>query len=154
MRTEIMPDSERPAMTAEQMRRAITDVFNAYATDNRDLVEKWLSEDFTFTSPYDDAIDRQTYFQRCWPNHNTTAKMKVERIFIDGNAAYVTYLCTSTDGHEFRNTEYFVFQGGLIASVVVYFGPEYRDGRMIEKGMPEAHQLPQDSTASIPPIGA
>lgn len=153
MRTEIMPDSERPGMTAEHMRRAIVDVFNAYATDNRALVEKWLAEDFTFTSPYDDAIDRETYFQRCWPNHATTEKMKVERIFIDGNAAYVTYLCKNSDGLDLHNTEYFVFQGGRIASVEVYFGAEYRDGRMIEKTPPEHHHTPQEPLPPIPPLG-
>ena len=41
-------------------------IFAAYLSNNRNLVEDALSDDFRFTSPYDDSIDRQTYFKRCW----------------------------------------------------------------------------------------
>jgi ketosteroid isomerase-like protein len=131
MRTEILPSDEMPAMTAERMRRAINEAYRAYETNDRATIESLIAEDFTFTSPYDEAIDRNAYFERCWPNHHTTAKINVQRISIDGNSAYVTYLNTCTDGRTFNNTEYLTFNGGKIASVEVFFGPEYRDGRMI-----------------------
>ena len=41
-------------------------IFAAYLSSNRKLVEDALSEDFRFTSPYDDSIDKPTYFERCW----------------------------------------------------------------------------------------
>jgi ketosteroid isomerase-like protein len=131
MRTETRaPGTEVPAMTAEHMRRTIMSVFHAYETGERAAVETAIADDFSFTSPYDDAIDREEYFRRCWPNNETTRTMKVERIFIEGDAAYVTYLALNTSGRSFRNTEYFVFRAGKIASVEVYFGPEYRNGAM------------------------
>ena len=128
MRTEIVPPNEMPAMTADHMRRAIVAAYGAYETHDRDTLERLIAPDFTFTSPYDDGIDRNEYFRRCWPNHETTAKMKVERVVIEGNSAFVTYLGKSTSGRSFRNTEYLTFRGGKIASVEVYFGAEYRDG--------------------------
>lgn len=133
MRTEIMPAADLPAMTAEHMRRTIMEVFAAYETNDRAKLEKWIADEFSFTSPYDDAIDRAAYFERCWPNHLMLTRMQVSRIFIEGNAAFVTYLATGSDGRSFANTEYMTFSGGKIASVEVFFGPEYRDGRMLRK---------------------
>ena len=45
--------------------------------------------------------------------------MNLERVVIEGDAAYVTYLGTNTSGRSFRNTEYLIFRGGKIASVDV-----------------------------------
>jgi len=131
MRTEILPAGDMPAMTADHMRQAIAAAYGAYETDDRETLERLIAPDFTFTSPYDDGIDREAYFQRCWPNHETIAKMKVERVFIEGDGAFVTYLGKATSGRSFRNTEYLTFRGGKIASVEVYFGAEYRDGRFL-----------------------
>jgi hypothetical protein len=41
--------------------------FPAY--DNKDCkaVESLLTDGFVFTSPYDDHIDGDTHFKRCWP---------------------------------------------------------------------------------------
>jgi ketosteroid isomerase-like protein len=136
MRTEILPSSEMPAMTADHMRRAIAQAFQAYETGDRDLIERVIADEFSFTSPYDDAIGREDYFRRCWPNSQTTASIRIERIFIDGDAAYVTYLGTNTSGRSFRNTEYMTFRAGQIASVEVYFGPDYANGAMVKRPTP------------------
>ncbi len=113
------------------MRETIQQAYRAYETGDRHAIEQALAEDLSFTSPYDDAIDRAGYFERCWPNHATTASMKVERIAIDGNAAYVTYLRTGLSGDASRNTEYLVFNGGRIAEIEVYFGADYLDGARV-----------------------
>jgi hypothetical protein len=42
--------------------------YGAYQARNRKTLEDGLADDFTFTSPYDDKIDKATYFERCWPN--------------------------------------------------------------------------------------
>ena len=31
-------------------------------------MERLIAEDFHFTSPLDNRLDRKTYFERCWPN--------------------------------------------------------------------------------------
>jgi ketosteroid isomerase-like protein len=110
----------------------LTDVvrayFGAYETENREVVETLLADDFTFTSPNDDAIDKATYFERCWPNSDIVRDQQIEKIVVDGDKAFVTYLCSSAGGKSFRNTEFMTFVGGRIATVNVYFGASYQDG--------------------------
>ena len=102
--------------------------FGAYESENRDAAEKLLSEDFTFTSPNDDAIDRATYFERCWPQGEPARDQKIEKIVVEGDKAFVTYSCATGNGKSFRNTEFITFSGERIASVDVYFGAAYQDG--------------------------
>lgn len=104
--------------------------FGAYETENREVVETLLADNFTFTSPNDDAIDKATYFERCWPNSDVARDQQIEKIVVDGDKAFVTYLCSSAGGKTFRNTEFLTFVDGRIASVNVYFGAAYQDGVM------------------------
>ena len=46
----------------------IRGVFAAYLSNDRKAIEDSLADDFHFTSPYDDEIDKATYFDRCWRN--------------------------------------------------------------------------------------
>lgn len=107
--------------------------FDAFKRKDREFMEKALAEDFTFTSPYDDAIDRAAYFERCWPNSDLIAQHEIEKIFEGDEEAFALYRAVTVDGKEFRNTEFFRFRGGLLASVQVFFGAAYRDGRFIPK---------------------
>jgi ketosteroid isomerase-like protein len=102
--------------------------FAAYKSKDRDAIEELLAVDFAFTSPYDDRIDKATYFERCWPNSERIEAHDIERIFEQGNAAFATYKCLTNEGMEFRNTEFFTFDGERIKTVDVYFGAAYRDG--------------------------
>jgi hypothetical protein len=89
---------------------------------DRETIEGLFSSMFTFTSPYDDAIDRATYFERCWPNSDRLRQHIIESIFVEGNEAFVTYRAITFEGKECRNTEFFTFEGKQISSVNVYFG--------------------------------
>lgn len=109
----------------------IRELFAAYKTRDRGALEKLLAEDFRFTSPYDDRIDRATYFERCWPNSLLIRENVVERIFEQDDAAFATYRCIAADGKQFRNTEFFTFAGDTVRSVEVYFGASYRDGAFV-----------------------
>ena len=114
--------------------KKLTDVVRAYCgayeTENRALAEALLADDFSFTSPNDDAIDKATYFERCWPNRDPSHRQRVESVVVEGNHAFVTYSCETADGRSFRNTEYLTFEGERIASVDVYFGAAYQDGEL------------------------
>ena len=103
-------------------------LFAAYRANDRGQVEDALSEDFRFTSPYDDGIDKATYFVRCWRSTDWIARQELERIVVDGDQAFVTYRCLSKDGKSFRNTEFFVFNGDKVRSIDVYFGAAYHNG--------------------------
>jgi len=107
-------------------------MFAAYRDKNRKLVEDTLAHDFRFTSPWDDAIDKATYFERCWPVSERIESNEVERIFVQGDEAFVTYRVRNKN-EEFRNTEFFVFDGDRIKSIDVYFGASYRDGVFVKE---------------------
>lgn len=103
-------------------------LFAAYHGEDRATAERILSENFTFTSPYDDHIDRQDYFRRCWPTSRLFKRHDLERVVEAGNEVIVTYLCQTQDGKSFRNTEIMRFEGARISEVAVYFGASYHDG--------------------------
>jgi ketosteroid isomerase-like protein len=119
------------------MTRSKSDVirmcFAAYKSKDRGVVEGLLTDDFRFTSPYDDEIDRATYFERCWPNSERFSDITVERIVEQGDGAYTTYKARTHDGREFRNTEFMTFDGDRIRHVDVYFGPSYKDGVFVKE---------------------
>ncbi len=103
-------------------------LFAAYRSNDRKAVEASFTDDFCFTSPYDDRIDKATYFARCWKSSDWIERQDLERILVEGDAAFVTYQCTARDGKSFRNTEFFVFEGDKIKRIDVYFGATYNKG--------------------------
>src|ERR1700744_4195814 len=103
-------------------------IFAAYQANDRASVEEALAEDFRFTSPFDDGIDKATYFARCWKSTDWIERHELERIFVDGDQAFVTYNCFAKDGKSFRNTEFFAFAGDRVRSIDVYFGAAYQNG--------------------------
>jgi ketosteroid isomerase-like protein len=108
-------------------------IFAAYLSDDREAVEDALSEDFRFTSPYDDAIDKPTYFERCWRNSDWIERHELERIFVEGDEAFVTYRCVARGGKSFRNTEFFRFDGDRVKRIDAYFGASYQDGAFVRQ---------------------
>jgi ketosteroid isomerase-like protein len=111
----------------------IRDLFAAYLSNDRKAVEDMLTGDFRFTSPYDDGIDKPTYFERCWRDTGWIEQQRLEKILVEGDEAFVTYQCVAKDGKSFRNTEFFVFEGGRIKRIDVYFGATYKDGAFIRQ---------------------
>lgn len=114
-----MPDRNIPALVRRY--------YGAYADKDRSVLEAGLTEDFRFSSQYDDRIDRATYFERCWPNSVNFHTIEVERVFEQGDEAVVRYKATLNSGKEFRNLELVRFVDGKIAEVDVYFGRTLKD---------------------------
>ena len=96
--------------------------YGAYESGNRSVLERHLSEDFVFYSPADPGIDRERYFERCWPNAELIESYELKRLVEVGDEVVVTYESTKVDGGRFRNTEVLTFEGDRIARVEVYFG--------------------------------
>lgn len=111
-------------------------IFAAYLANDRKAVEQSLADDFRFTSPYDDAIDKPTYFERCWRGSDWIERHELERIFVEGDGAFVTYRCTAKDGKSFRNTEFFAFDGDRVNRIEVYFGATWQDGVFVPQKLP------------------
>ena len=108
-------------------------LFAAYLSNDRKAVEDALTDDFRFTSPYDDEIDKATYFARCWRNTDWIERHELERIFVEGDKAFVTYKCLAKGGKNFRNTEFFSFEGDKIKRIDVYLGATYENGAFVRQ---------------------
>jgi ketosteroid isomerase-like protein len=114
-------------MSDQDVARLVRRCYEAYETRQRDLLEGLLADDFVFSSPLDDRIDRKTYFERCWPNSLTTKHFTILQLFVQGNEAFVRYELETTPGKLFRNTEFFRFRGDRLVEVDVYFGRTLRE---------------------------
>ena len=101
--------------------------FGAYENKDRRFVEDLLSEGFTLSSPLDAHIDKETYFERCWPNSSKIRSLKIEKLFAAGSEVFVRYKSELFDGATFRNTELLSFEGNKLAAVDVYFGRTLRE---------------------------
>ena len=97
-------------------------IFKAFADKDRASAERLLSQDFRFTSPLDNGLDREQYFKICWPNSATISSFDLKSVAENGNRVFVTYEATSTSGKRFRNTEAITVREGQISAVEVYFG--------------------------------
>jgi ketosteroid isomerase-like protein len=105
--------------------------YYAYEASDRALLEKLLSDDFTFTSPLDDRIDRATYFAKCWPGHEHLRLFHLLQVTAEGDHLLIRYQAESTDGTTFCNVEHFeLAEDQRVAHVDVYFGslPEGEKG--------------------------
>ncbi|HJZ79663.1 MAG TPA: nuclear transport factor 2 family protein [Pyrinomonadaceae bacterium] len=96
--------------------------YGAYVAKDRATIERLIAENFRFTSPLDNRIDRTTYFARCWPNSEWIKGFDFINIVSDGDRVFVTYEGHSNKGNTFRNTEIVTVRDGQIVEVEVYFG--------------------------------
>ena len=96
--------------------------YRAYQTRDRALLESALADNFVFSSPRDDYIDRATYFARCWPNSDKMRAFEFEFIAEQESEVVVRYVLELTDGSRFRNMEALRFSGDKVSAVDVYFG--------------------------------
>ena len=109
-------------MTPPDRLQIARESYEAYASGDRSLIERHLSDDFTFYSPPDPGIDRVRYFERCWPNAELIDDFEFVRLVEVGDEVLVTYESTKTDGRRMRNTEILTFAGDKICRAEVYFG--------------------------------
>lgn len=96
--------------------------FQAYVEGDRAALDAVLSPDLRFTSPYDHAIDLQTYLDICWPSHAAISDYRFIRTIESGDEVVVTYELQRRDGTTVRNTEVLTLRAGRIEAVEVYFG--------------------------------
>jgi ketosteroid isomerase-like protein len=97
-------------------------VYEAYVTKDRDAIEALIADEFHFTSPRDNRLDRATYFSRCWPNALVTDEFTFVHLVPDGDRVFVTYDLRLKDGSAFRNTEILTILEGKLVEAQVFFG--------------------------------
>jgi len=103
--------------------KLVKDYYAAYEKKDWNMLASILADSFKFTSPMDDHIDLKTYKERCWPNSANTKRFDIEKLVVDGDDAFVTYIGRTNDGKLFCNTEVFKFKDGKITANTCFFGP-------------------------------
>jgi ketosteroid isomerase-like protein len=102
--------------------------YDAYERHDRAFMENCLAPGFTFTSPFDDHIDRDAYFRRCWPDKPLHQKFGFVALMQDGDKVFVAYDATMRlpntvhPAAAFRNAELLTFENRKLKSVEVFFG--------------------------------
>jgi hypothetical protein len=100
-------------------KQIVRDSYVAFAGGNRDFFEQRLSDELLFSAPPDPKLDRDGYFERCWPGAGRGQDFEVVRLIESGDEVVVTYEV----GGSGRNTEIFTFDDeDRISRIEVYFG--------------------------------
>jgi ketosteroid isomerase-like protein len=69
-------------------------VFDAYLEQDRNTMDRLLADEFVFTSPQDDHIDKGTFFERCFP---TADRLTTQEMLSSCRRETTTFSpCTST----------------------------------------------------------
>jgi ketosteroid isomerase-like protein len=101
----------------------VSAAFEAYRTQDRAAAEPLYADDFTFTSPQDDHIDRAAFFERCFPTAWRFSEQRITHVVnADEDLVFVYYEYDLVDGPTHRNMEAITVRGGQIREVQVFFG--------------------------------
>jgi hypothetical protein len=107
--------------TGDRLERA-RDLYRAFASGDRAATDRCLTDDFWFSSPVDVGLDREGYFERCWPGAGQGQEFEFVRLVQSGDEVIVTYEVKHAGGQMGRNTEVLTFRGDQVCRAEVYFG--------------------------------
>lgn len=81
-----------------------------------------MADEFVFTSPQDDHIDKQGWLERCFPtaDHFDAASETLQLVEVNGIVLHRYEY--GVDGVRWRNIEALRVEGGRVREVEVYFG--------------------------------
>ena len=105
-------------MTVEQVVRAS---FAAFASRDRKAMEALLADDYHFTSPLDNRLDRDGFFKYCWAGGEDINGFDILHVVVDGERAFVTYEA-QFGKKRLRNTEIQTVRADKVVDTEVYFG--------------------------------
>lgn len=110
-------------MTTADRRVIALASYAAFASGDRAFFEDRLSADFRFSSPPDPLLDRDGWFERCWPGAGRGQRFRLIRALAGDDEIVVTYELVRPDGRVGRNTEVLSFdEDDRIVRTEVYFG--------------------------------
>ncbi|RCV51828.1 nuclear transport factor 2 family protein [Marinitenerispora sediminis] len=99
--------------------------FRHYRAQDRAAALALYADDFSFTSPQDDHIDRASFFERCFPTAHRFAEQRLLHVVpVDDELVFVHYEYELTTGGRYRNMEAVTVREGRIREVRVFFGGE------------------------------
>jgi SnoaL-like domain len=87
------------------------------------LLDSMLTDDFTFSSPRDDHINKSEFKAGCW---NTQipyiGRFDLTQVIGTDSEAFVMYVCHTANGKTFHNVEFFRLKEDKVKAVECYFG--------------------------------
>ena len=111
-------------MEPDAVEALIRGAYEKFAARDEEGFAGLMGDEFVFRSPDDPELDKDGYFERCWPNAGNQKALEIDKVFVSGEEAFIRYAITRPDGTRFRNTEFFRLRDGKIAEVQVYYGAE------------------------------
>ncbi|MFF4805016.1 nuclear transport factor 2 family protein [Streptomyces sp. NPDC001351] len=97
--------------------------FRYYRSQDREAALALYAEDFSFTSPQDDHLDRAAFFERCFPTADRFVEQRMLHVVpADEELVLVHYEYELTTGDRYRNVEAITVRDGLVREVQVFFG--------------------------------
>ncbi|MFE0191092.1 nuclear transport factor 2 family protein [Streptomyces sp. NPDC058989] len=103
--------------------------FAAYLAQDREAIDGLLADDFVFTSPQDDHLDKAAFLRVCFPTADRLRRQEIlDTADIDDHQVYVRYAYELKTGERHRNVEVQTVRDGRIAEAQVYFGGRFPEG--------------------------
>ena len=111
-------------MSPEEVVRAN---FDAYVRQDRAAAEALVADELVFTSPQDDHIDRDAFFERCFPTADRVSRQELLHVTpADNGDVFILYEYELKSGGTHRNTELITVVDGRITEIQVFFGGAVR----------------------------
>ena len=114
------PDATHRIEATPDALAIVRSAYGAYVSKDRVAIATLIAQDFHFSSPLNNRLDRSSYFARCWPNSQTTEGFEFIHLVRHGDRVFVTYEARGAGGRRFRNTEIVTVRGSQIVEVEVY----------------------------------
>ena len=94
----------------------------AFQEQDRARAEALMAEDFVFTSPQDDHLDKATWLERCFPtaDHFDSPSETLQLAEVDGVVLHRYEY--RVDGVRWRNVEALRVENGQVRAAEVFFG--------------------------------
>jgi hypothetical protein len=98
-------------------------VFTAYKSQDAAAARPLYAENFRFTSPQDDGIDKAAFFDRCFPTAQRLRSQDIlELSSVGAEGVFLLYQYELLDGGTHRNSEFLTVRDGMIVETQVFFG--------------------------------
>lgn len=97
--------------------------FEAYRAQDLAREQALLADDFVFTSPQDDHIDKGAFLDRCFPTAARFVSQTVlQLVDVPEGGVFLLYEYELVDGRRYRSVEFSTVRKGQLTETQVFFG--------------------------------
>ena len=105
----------------------VGEFYSAFDSQDAAAADRLMADEYRFTSPQDDHIDKAEWLRKCFPTRDHFASrslLAIEDIGGDDVVLYYEYELTS--GERYRNAEVITVRDGRVVETRVFFGGQER----------------------------